>query len=587
MSRSQVEENHFDGSGLAGILQPRGMLVWLEGTVLTERWWIILCIGLGAVQSWICRYTMISDGLSYLDIGDAYFRGDWKAAINAYWSPLYSWFLGLGLYLLRPNLWWEFGLVHLINFLIYVSALFSFRYFMHAVLRMLAEQADDSGAEAPLPKPALLEIGYSLFLWCGLVLADVGRVIPDLLVAGILFLIVGCLVELRDHHSYWKYASFGALNGAAYLGKAIMFPLGFGFLAILLFSGKWTKARISGVLLATITFLAVCGPFIYAISRAKGRFTAGDTGKLVYSALVYPGKDQVHWRGEPAGSGIALHPTRKLMDDPPVYEFAEPIHGTYPPWDDPSYWNEGTRWNFHLRAQVRVLLQSALAYEQLVMEELGLLSGALFFIFLSGDRTRRAMIANWPLLAAAGLSLGAYSMVLVIPRYVGGSLVIFWVAIFAGMRLRKDQEFVRLQKYAAAAVSITVLASVMGHMAGSAYGQLTVGAEPSGKDQITAAIGLKQMGLQAGDKVSVIGIGNLNHWARLGRFRIVAESQVAGVASREFWSAPAERRERAYECLKSTGARVVVAWEPPGAAKHEARWKQVSGTGYYAYFFSQ
>ena len=34
---------------------------------------------------------MISDGVSYLDIGDAYFRGDWKAAVNAYWSPVYSW----------------------------------------------------------------------------------------------------------------------------------------------------------------------------------------------------------------------------------------------------------------------------------------------------------------------------------------------------------------------------------------------------------------------------------------------------------------------------------------------------------------
>jgi hypothetical protein len=31
------------------------------------------------------------------DIGDAYVRGDWHSAVNAYWSPLYSWFLGLAL----------------------------------------------------------------------------------------------------------------------------------------------------------------------------------------------------------------------------------------------------------------------------------------------------------------------------------------------------------------------------------------------------------------------------------------------------------------------------------------------------------
>jgi hypothetical protein len=28
-----------------------------------------------------------ADGISYLDIGDAYWRGDWHMAINAFWSP--------------------------------------------------------------------------------------------------------------------------------------------------------------------------------------------------------------------------------------------------------------------------------------------------------------------------------------------------------------------------------------------------------------------------------------------------------------------------------------------------------------------
>ncbi len=36
------------------------------------------------------------------------------------------------------------------------------------------------------------------------------------------------------------------------------------------------------------------------------------------------------------------------------------------------------------------------------------------------------------------------------------------------------------------------------------------------------------MGLPAGGKVAVIGYGLVNHWARLGRFRIVAEAPAAG-----------------------------------------------------------
>ena len=93
--------------------------------VVTERTLLIACIVLGAVQAWICRYAMISDGVSYLDIGDAYFRGDWAAAVNAYWSPLYSWCLGLALYLCKPSIWWEFVTVHIVNLIVYAAALFS------------------------------------------------------------------------------------------------------------------------------------------------------------------------------------------------------------------------------------------------------------------------------------------------------------------------------------------------------------------------------------------------------------------------------------------------------------------------------
>ena len=92
--------------------------------VSIERWCLLVCLVLGAVQAWLLRYSMISDGISYLDIGDAYFRGDWNSAINAYWSPVYSWCVGLALYLFKPSIWWEFITVHIVNLLIYVGSLF-------------------------------------------------------------------------------------------------------------------------------------------------------------------------------------------------------------------------------------------------------------------------------------------------------------------------------------------------------------------------------------------------------------------------------------------------------------------------------
>src|SRR5258707_7530980 len=89
-----------------------------------------MALALGAAQAWATRFTMNPDGISYLDIGDAYWRGDWHNAINAYWSPLYSWILGFFLKVVKPSAYWEYPLVHLVNFLIYVAALGCFEFFL-------------------------------------------------------------------------------------------------------------------------------------------------------------------------------------------------------------------------------------------------------------------------------------------------------------------------------------------------------------------------------------------------------------------------------------------------------------------------
>jgi len=550
-----------------------------ETTLLSERSILIVCIVLAAIEAWISRFAMISDGVSYLDIGDAYLRHDWPAAINAYWSPMYSWGMGSALYVFRPSIWWEYPAVHLVNFVIFVVALFSFRFFMHAILRSLKDDGRSHDSQ-PLPDTILLALGYSLFVWCSLVLIDVGRVTPDLLVAAFVFLICGYLIDLRVRHSYWKFAAFGVLLGAAYLSKGIMFPLGIAFLTILLFSAKPSKSRVYGVLLSAAVFLIVCSPFVWALSKAKGRLTFGDTGRLAYASQVSPNAPNVHWQGDPAGSGTPRHPTRKLLEAPTIFEFAGPVSGTYPAWDDPSYWNEGVQWHFRLRSQVRVLIKSALTYQKILLEESGLLAGVLFFLFIGGKSSRRAIAHNWPLLAVAGVSLAAYSLVLVLPRYVGASMVILWAAVFAGIRVPKDERLQVISKYVALAVVATMLLSVVGHIADTAYVTMTVGAAPSSQDQVKAAVGLQAMGLRAGDKVAVIGDGGTNHWARLGRFRIVAEAPSVN----EFWSSSPERRHLAYECLSSTGSRAVVAWAP-AVSTLDSHWQRISDTNYYAYFF--
>lgn len=572
------------------IADPRHELVRTEGgladRLLSERSLLVLCVVLGAIQVWIVRYAMNQDGMSYLDVGDAYFRRDWANAISGYWSPMYTWFLGLALYVMKPSMWWECITVHFVNLIIYVGALFSFRFFLHSVLRALRDNETESAVDSqPLFESLLYGLGYGIFLWASLVLIDAGDITPDLLVAAFLFLIAGYLVDLRYHESYGKFAIFGALCGAAYLSKAAMFPIGCSMLAILLFSGRITRRRVLGVLLAGVMFAVVSLPYVAALSKQKGRLTFGDSGKLAYASMVNPNVPQKHWQGDPPEGGIPKHTTRQLLDRPPVFEFAEPVGGTYPPWYDPSYWNEGAHGTFRLRAQIRVLVQSARNYTKMLVRQMGLLAGILIFIFWGGAPTRRAILANWPLIAAASLGLGAYSMVLVRSRYVGGFFVLLFVAILAAIRLPRNTQTAHLTKYVAAGVLATILFSVVARLGETAYMANTVYGDAMPKDELRAAEGLQSMGLRAGDPVASIGDGTVDYWARLGRFKVVAEVFSPEAGRLRFWSESWERRRQAYECLRRSGAKVVVVWAPPSGV--DPGWQQIGTTNYYAYFLAK
>jgi hypothetical protein len=557
----------------------------LSETWLSERALFVLSIAMGTMQAWFSRYRMDSDGDSYLDVGDAFFRRDWVRAVNGYWSPLYAWLQGLALGILKPSMWWESTVVHLVNLLIYFFALFAFRFFLHSVHRSVKiEAATNSDKALPLPEWSLNGLGYCIFLWSSMVLINVGYVTPDLLVEAFFLLLAGYLIRLRYDESFAKFAIFGMLCGAAYLSKAVMFPVGFGLLVILLFSTAPSKRRITGVLLAGVLFLIVSTPFIAALSKQKGRFTFGDSGKLNYAYMVNPGIVQKNWQGDPPEGGVPKHATKQLLDRPPVFEFAQSTGGTYPPWFDPSYWDEGAHGTWRLRSQIRVLVQSGRNYTQMLLPQLGLLAGIGIFLLWGGEPTRRAIISNWPLLAAGGLSVGLYSLVLVRDRYVAGSFVLIFTAILAGIRLPRNPNGFPLTRHVTLAVMATILFSVLAVVAEGFYISHTVYNYARPIDDIQAAEGLQRMGIQPGDPVTSIGDGVVQFWARLGKFRIVAEVFSPDAERIGFWGESWERRKMAYECLRRAGAKVVVVWAPPAGI--DPGWKQIGNTNYYAYFLT-
>jgi hypothetical protein len=555
--------------------------------VSPERILLAVSVVLGLACAWGSRYAMNPDGMAYLDLGDAYLRSD-GAAANAYWSPMYAWLLGIAMRMFRPSVWWEFPVVHTVNFCIYLAALFSFRHFVRSILA--GRRREEAGLDALglflLPEWILWVIGYGLFLWCSLDLITVSSVTPDLLLSAWIFLLGSLMVRLQRGGSYLAFLALGLILGAAYLTKSVMFPLGFVCLTNVLVSSKPSRPRVLGTLAAAMVFLAVCLPLAFTLSRAKGRLTFGDAGKLNYAWLVSPGYLNLNWQGGPADE-VPLHPTRKIFEHPPVFEFAQPVGGTYPPSYDASYWSDGLRPRFDLEPQLRVLATSAGAYWELLAAQSGFLGGVLTFILMGRRPAIQGILSYWPLIAASLAALGLYSLIVVLPRFVGVFIVLLCVATMAGIRLPKSREFDFVSRCVALAMAVTMGLAVVQPLLKEIYHQRLAVARPqSSQEQIRAALGLQEMGLRRGDHVAIIGDGTAEFWARLARLKIVSQIVPQDGGGDEFWNSSAKRKNVVYGVLASTGARALITWNSSNENLGPG-WLQVPGTFYRVYFLQR
>ena len=100
-----------------------------------DRVLAVATLVLGLFHTWLGRYAMDPDGISYLDVGRSFFRHDWANAINAWWSPLYPWTLGFVVGIVNPSPRWEFPVAQLVNYGVFVLALLAFRFLFDAVRR--------------------------------------------------------------------------------------------------------------------------------------------------------------------------------------------------------------------------------------------------------------------------------------------------------------------------------------------------------------------------------------------------------------------------------------------------------------------
>ena len=533
-------------------------------------------VALGAADAWATRFSMNPDGVSYLDLGDAWWRGDWHMAVNAWWSPLYSWLLGLFLKVLKPSAYWEYPVVHLVNLLIYVAAMGCFEFFLRAFIRQRGQLDKGPGevTAAIIPEWAWLSLGYTLFIWTSLVLITVTVVSPDMSLAAFFYLAWGLILRVQEGTATWRtFAALGLVLGFGYLAKAVMFPLALVFLVAALLSLRNLREAIPCALLSGLTFVVIAGSFVVTLSRAKGRATFGDVGKVDYAVFV-DGVDAF------IPSAAALrHPVARIFEHPIAYEFSGPIKGTYPIWCDPSYWHEGIEPHFDLRGQGRMLLFAAMQYGSLLFSpymQLNL-TVALSVLLLIAPRppsVEKRARTNWPLLVPTLSAIGLYAAVFTDYRFIGAFVCLLWLVGFSVVRLTPED---LNRKLIAALVIVTSLSTVALLVRFTLLDMART--RTTGPIYWEAAQALKQNGVKPGDKIALIGN---QPWggvfvARLARSEIIAQVSQPN----DFWGAPASIQAGVTAALADAGARAVLALGDRPPSTSGGRWQRLRDTPFY------
>ncbi|MBV8894811.1 MAG: hypothetical protein JO266_23015 [Acidobacteria bacterium] len=547
--------------------------------VRTAGWCIAIAFGLA--QALASRHTMQADGISYLDMGDAIIRGDWKMAINAYWSPLYPLLQGLAAWAIKPTPYWQFTVVHLVNFLIYLFALACFDILLRALATGGLADGACEASSCPFSRRALPAIGYALFIWFSLDLITLGEVSPDMLMAGFVYLATWLLVMIAKQRAkrFWFAVLLGLVLGLGYLAKAPMFPLALVYMgASLLLVGNWRRA-LPFVLFEIIVFGIIVTPWVTALSRSKGRLTFGDSGRINYLVNVNGASPSWYFQDVGTGGGHYLHTTRKIFDHPRIFEFATPIKGTQPVWYDASYWAEGAVPRIHLRTELLRVINYVKAYTHMLLSTQAALLIGFVVLYCVGRRkgVSTEIRACWPVWIPGLVGLAMYSLVVVEWRYVAVFFTLLWIGLFAGIRLPTESG----PRNVARILTITIVFAIGAPMAFLAIRDSASALTETRHLQWQVAEELKRLSVRPGDKVARIGGNFAADWARLLQVMVVAE--VPRSDAQEFWAAPPEVQAQIIRKFTSMGVTALVAQIAQDETfRPSGMWQALAGGTFYA-----
>ncbi|MGE5644851.1 MAG: hypothetical protein ACM336_03560 [Acidobacteriota bacterium] len=506
-------------------------------------------------------FVVYSDGISYLEIAEAYRKGLWHEAINCYWSPLYSWVIAAWTILTQPFGWSEFESLRTLNSTIFLASFAAFLFFTRELSLLLR-----------CPNGFFYRTVTCLtFLWGSIGLIGVWRPLPDLLVTALIYTGAGLLLRLRRTGSLRLAALLGAVLGCGYLAKTAVLGI-----ALLFLAGVGGRRRIP---VAGCALAAVAVPWIMAVSLSAHRFTIGDSGWINYAWEVGEVRRSTGWQGGPAGFGTPKHPPRLINTSPEVLEFASPVPGVYPLWRDPSHWYEGLQNKFGLAKQLRAAQKNGVYALVLLLGCPALL--VALPVMVGASRRRELFRRVWFLLIPCAAAVAMYVLVFLESRYIAGFLVVLGVSVFGVTLANSDS---RATKAIAVFIGAILLAlfTVIDLVADT-----RIRVDPTFRQVMSArsrlAEELREHGIGRGTQVGYIGLAINAYSIRLCGARIICEVPVLALRNSDlprtvldgtreidkFWRSSPARRAEILAAMHGLGAEAVIAdlvpeWAPTG-----------------------
>jgi hypothetical protein len=256
----------------------------------------------------------------------------------------------------------------------------------------------------------------------------------------------------------------------------------------------------------------------------------------------------------------------------PVYEFARPVPGSYPPWRDPSYWYAGIHPHLKVKEQLVVLGLNVRTMIVLLATTPAFVICFLAFVLGKGKglASFKTMPVAWALMLPAAAGIAMYCLVFIDKRYIAGFLVVLWLTALAGLVIPEG----RLSKYAdlgAQTISGLFLISMLVWMRPAwtmGIRDLATMSESEYNAGWEMAHRYEALGLKPGDRIAFIGNGFSADWVRLANAQIIVEVPDRWIRGRRILNNVEEQEEyptQFFELDEASRAKVYDTFRTAGA----------------------